>query len=46
VVVVPVVETANEFTKALVLGPKYPDAGEIPFAAWYLAKAAFVKAPK
>src|SRR5579862_6073925 len=34
------------FTNALVLGPKYPAAGEIPFAAWNAARAAWVKEPK
>ena len=29
-----------EFTNALVLGPKYPAAGEMPFAAWNSANAA------
>ena len=28
------------------IGPKYPDAGLIPFAAWKDARADFVRAPK
>ena len=35
-----------EFTNALVLGPKYPAAGEIPFAAWKAPTAFCVRAPK
>src|SRR3989344_1796890 len=34
-----------EFTNARVFGPKYPTAGEMPFAAWNFATAARVSPP-
>src|SRR3989344_7615785 len=34
-----------EFTNARVFGPKYPTAGEMPFAAWNAASAARVRPP-
>ncbi len=45
-VVPPVVVPPEAFTLARVIGPKKPAAGEMPLAAWYAARAAFVCAPK
>ena len=39
-------EALPAFAIALVLGPKYPAAGEIPFSNWNFTTAAFVKGPK
>jgi hypothetical protein len=36
----------SELTLAMVMGPKYPTAGEILFATWYLINAAVVAGPK
>ena len=46
VIVPPVVPDDIPESDALVLGPKYPTAGVIPFESCNLITAAFVKGPK